>query len=149
MLAFLPLIQKLILEYMIKKTHAGFSFNFQAVGLFAAAGILMMLMFLFMLFALQSFTAEMYGEPASWLLTAAVTFLLVCLLYGAACYSKRKKAIMHTVKDEVEDKFGPYVHIIEQIIEPVKDHPLAAIVLAGLAGVMAGDKLHRTDGTHY
>lgn len=147
MLALLPLIQKLILDYMTKKTHDGFSFNFQAMGLFTAAGILLLLVFLFLLFAMQTYTAQIYGEPVSWLITAGTTLLVTGIVYLCACYSKRKKGLMHKVKEEVEDRLTPVAQIIEQLAEPVKDHPIAAVILAGLAGVMAGEKLHSPDKT--
>lgn len=147
MLALLPLIQKLILEYMTKKTHAGFSLNFTALGLMAVTGILGLVTVLFILLALQAYLAEFYGVPAAWLLTAAATFVITCIVYLIASYSQRKRAIVQKVKEEVEDRLTPMAQIIEQLAEPVKDHPLAAVLLAGLAGVMAGEKLHSDKGT--
>lgn len=145
MLALLPLIQKLILDYMTKKTHEGFSFNFQAMGLFAAAGVLGLITFIFLLFALQTYAAEIYGEPVSWLVTAALTAVIALVIYLFASYSKRKKAIIHRMKEEMEDRLTPVAQIIQQFAEPVKDHPIAAVALAALAGLMAGDKLHSND----
>lgn len=141
----LPLIQKLILDYMTKKTHEGFSFNFQAMGLFAAAGVFGLVTFIFLLFALQTYTAEIYGEPVSWLITAAITAVISLVIYLFACYSKRRKAIIHRMKEQMEDRLTPVAQIIEQIAEPVKDHPIAAVALAALAGLMAGDKLSSND----
>lgn len=147
MLALLPLIQKLILDYMTKKTHDGFSFNFQAIGLSLVSGVLGFVVFIFLLLALQTYIAEIHGEPKAWLLTAAVTFILACITYLFALRSKRKKALIHKVREEVEDRLTPVAQIIEQLTEPVKDHPLAAVALALMAGLMAGDKLHGNDGT--
>ena len=148
MLAYLPLIQKLLVGYMTRKTHEGFSFNFQAMALMAFAGLLAFLTFLFLLLALQAYTADIYGAPASWLITASVSCLIGVAIYLCAERSKKEKAFVHKVKEEVEDNLSPFNQILEELAEPIKEHPVAAVVLAALAGVLAGDKLNG-DGTDH
>lgn len=142
MLAYLPLIQKLLVGYMTKKTHDGFSFNFQGLGLMALSAVLGFLTFLFLLMALQSYTADIYGVPVSWLITAASTCFLGLIAYLCAAQSKKKKAFIHQMKEDMQDQLTPFTQIMDELAEPIKDHPIAAVVLAALAGVLAGDKLN-------
>ncbi|PZP55598.1 MAG: hypothetical protein DI586_06330 [Micavibrio aeruginosavorus] len=146
MLAYLPLIQKLIVDYMTKKTHEGFSFNFHALGLMALSGLIGFIACIFFLLALQAFAVEFFPAYISWLIVAATALLISLTIYFIAERSKKKKAFVHKVKQEVSDHLTPFNKIMEELSEPIKEHPVAAVVLAALAGVLAGDKLN-SDGT--
>ena len=147
-MAYLPLIQKLILDYMTKKSLGShFSFNFKGLGLTALSLILSFIAVIFLLLALQTWVSSLYGVPVAWLITAAVTFLVAAIVHLMAASSRKKHGLINHVKEEVHDTITPLAGIIEELAAPIKDHPLAAVILAGLAGVMAGEKLniHGTD----
>ncbi len=143
MLAYLPLIQQILLEFMTKKAGGhGFTFNLTGMGLLALSAILALMVLIFLLLALQTYTAPIYGVPQSWLITSAVTFLMGVIVYVASCFSRHKKGLITKVKEEVEDRLTPVAQIVEELAAPVKDHPLVAVLLAGLAGMMAAEKLN-------
>ncbi len=146
MLAYLPLIQKLIVDYMTKKTHEGFSFNFQALGLMALSGLVGFIACIFLLLALQSYIVQFYPEYLSWLIVAGTALILTVAIYLMADRSIKKKAFVHRVREEVSEHMTPLNKILDDLAEPIKEHPVAAVVLAALAGVLAGDKLNG-DGT--
>ncbi len=142
MLAYLPLIQKILLGYMSQRSSGhSFVFNFRGLALLAFSGILGFLVLIFLLLALQSYTAAIYGVPESWLITAAVTVILALVAFLAGSSSRKKNGLVHRVKEEVEEHLSPLSNIVEELAAPVKEHPLAAVVLAGLVGLLAGDKL--------
>lgn len=146
MLAYLPLIQKLIVDYMTKKTHEGFSFNFQALGLMAFSGLIAFVACIFLLIALQAYAVQFFPSYVAWLIVAGTALSVSGIIYLVADHSKKKKAFVHKVKEEVSDHLSPVAKILEELAEPIKEHPVAAVVLAALAGVLAGDKLN-SDGT--
>ncbi len=142
MLAFLPLIQKLLLDHISRRNDGlGFSLNFCGLGLMALSFILLGITTLFLLFALQTYAADIYGEPLSWLITAAATCLLACAAFLAGHISKKKRGFFHRIKNEVEQDLTPISRFAEDLAGPIKDHPLASVALAALAGLLAGDKL--------
>lgn len=141
MLAYLPLIQKLLLGYMSQRSSGhSFIFNFRGLAFLAFSGILGFLVLIFLMLALQTYTAEVYGVWQSWLLTAAATFILAFIVYLFGSTSKKKNGLVHRVKEEAQEHLSPLANIIDEIATPVKEHPVAAVALAALVGLLAGDK---------
>ncbi len=142
MLALLPLIQKLLLDHISRRNDGlGFSLNFCGLGLMALSFILLGITMIFLLLALQAYAEELYGAPLSWLVTAAGTFILASAALLAGHISKRKKGLIHRIKNEVEQDLSPISQFAEDLAGPIKEHPLASVALAALAGLLAGDKL--------
>jgi hypothetical protein len=147
MFAYLPLIQKILLEYMSKRSMgSSFSFNFKGLGLTALSLIMGLIAFIFLLLALQTYASALYGVPMAWLITAGVTLLLAIIIHCIASISRKRHGLINHVKEEVQDTISPLYGIIEELAAPIKDHPVAAVILAGLAGVVAAEKMN-THGT--
>lgn len=147
MLAYLPLIQKILLGYMSQRSSGhSFIFNFRGLALLAFSGILGFMVLIFLLLALQTYTADLYGVPQSWALTAAATFILAFFVYLAGNFSRKKNGLVHRVKEEVEEHLTPLASIIDDLATPVKEHPVASVALAALVGLLAGDKFGDKSG---
>ena len=146
MLAYLPLIQKILLGYMTKKTHEfGFSLNYSGIFLMMLAALMGFLAFLFFLIGARAYLETLYGVPASWLLVSAGILILTGVIYFSACYSKKKNGLINRIQEDVKEDLSPMAQVIESRAEPIKDHPIASVVLAALAGVLAGDKINEPE----
>ena len=143
MIQYLPLVQKLLLDHITRddKRHK-FSFNFTGLVLMLLSGIMMFIVTIFLFLALESYLENFYGEPKAWLLTAAAAFILTCILYVLASFSKRRNGLIRKIKEEIREEVSPLSEFIEDISAPIKDHPLMSILIAITAGLLAGDKIN-------
>lgn len=142
MWALLPVAQHLLLETISRKSRQDFHINMTGIGLmiFSALAALFGVTFLFL--ALQSYLAEIYGESLSWLITAAVSFVLMALTHVVGKFLKHRDGLLKKVKQEIKlNPPSPFKEIMDDMVTSIKDHPMAAIALAGVAGLMAGEKI--------
>lgn len=107
-------------------------------GFFAVIGVI----FAFMAFYL--WLADFYAAPLAALLTAGMAFLgTLAILCGLllARRMRKQKARLHKSQDMALVSTA-LAMVGEELEQPVRDHPKAAMGLAVVAGLMAGNKLH-------
>lgn len=114
------------------------------LALYAAAGLTLLSGSVFMLLALHLWLQTLYSPSLAALTTSVISFLLAALILVCICWGKKRQKRNKTETalagasdsvDSVLKSFG------DEIGDSVKDYPKSAIVLALVAGALAGKNI--------
>ena len=104
------------------------------LSLYAFSGVLMLAATVLLLVALHTSAAAVYTPAQAWAITGCATMGLVT--------SRRARIIQNHMDDTGKALLGALDSATQGLEDPVADHPRSAMLLASLAGYLAGNKLH-------
>jgi len=145
-IAYLPLIQQLVADNLTRKRHdeGKAPLNVKGIGLIAVSFLLAIPGIIFALLSLQTWLATIYDTSLSWLITSAVCLVASCFV--ALCGNlmqaadDERKAIAPATRTGSDKQPDSIIKgLIDDLAVPVREHPLASVLVAGLAGLMAGE----------
>lgn len=139
----IPFIEQFVIDAIMGSKPVASPKNKFGLGLAALSGFLFMLtLFFISLFAYNELQAY-YTQPQAALLMAAAIFILgVCTSLSAYLLFKKKTKHNTVRRKHLSDIIYQVGEMIgEEIDGPIRDNPKTAMILASLAGFVAGDKL--------
>lgn len=146
MLAYLPLIQQLLTMNLGRKDKvSGVSLKLAGLAYLVMALCTAFVAIIFLLIALQSYLAialdSPYAESLAWAVCGAVVAIgaATLALFANMAHKKNNGLVSLTMRHSEENAVTT---ISSEVYDQIKEHPLASVVLASLAGVIAGEKLH-------
>jgi Na+/melibiose symporter-like transporter len=139
-LAALP--EKLLMERILHGNSAWAERSRLELSLIAASGFLLLLGAGFLIFAMHLWFQKTYPPETAAAFTgvALLAVALVTLLVSLRIVRWRRDRLKE-LKQEVHDTLQSTFQFLEdELEEPVQNNPITAVVLASLAGYVAGEK---------
>jgi hypothetical protein len=114
------------------------------LGLYGVAGFMGVMAAVFAFIALYLWLLSLYAAPVAALLTSLTAFFAALLIVGGLALAKRmRKQKKRLARGRDMALVSTALAMVsEELEQPVKDYPKAAVGLAVMAGLMAGNKLH-------
>lgn len=114
------------------------------ISLYAFAGVSLTMAAVFLLLALHAFALETYTPAQSWAITGGAALLAGLLgILSAVQLSRRRHRIAHASMDNTgQALIAALDSATRGLEEPIAGNPRTSVLLASLAGFMAGNKLH-------
>lgn len=139
-LAGLP--EKLLMERILHGNSSWAQRSRFELGLIALAGFLIFLGSGFLIFAMHLWFEKTYPPElaAAFTGSAILALALMVLLVSMRIFQWRKnrlRELKHEVHEALQTTFD---FLDEELAEPVQNNPVTAVVLASLAGYVAGEK---------
>lgn len=112
--------------------------------LYAFSGVLLVAAVIMLLVALYTAAAAAFTPAQAWAITGAATLGLgIISVLVAGIVSNRRAKVIHTHMDDTGKALLAALDSATQgLEEPVAGHPRSSMLLASLAGYLAGNKLH-------
>lgn len=144
--ALLPLIEQAIVNGVLDKKAPFMRKNKFGVGFAALSALLFIMALIFAVISLHGWLLTYYLPPVAALIVAGVV-LGFSLITGAIGYmflkSRAKPGSPHEAGDDVTKLLGDVTALVEEeLSESVRENPKTAVLLASLAGFVAGEHLH-------
>ncbi|MEZ0259802.1 MAG: hypothetical protein ACAH80_02265 [Alphaproteobacteria bacterium] len=94
--------------------------------------------------ALYSSAAAVYTPAQAWAITGCATMALgvIGILVAKIVANRRARVIYNHMDDTGKALLDALDTATKGLEEPIADHPRSSILLASLAGYLAGNKLH-------
>lgn len=114
------------------------------LALYAFSGVLMLAATVLLLVALYSSAAAVYTPAQAWAITGCATMALgvIGILVAKIVANRRARVIYNHMDDTGKALLDALDTATKGLEEPIADHPRSSILLASLAGYLAGNKLH-------
>lgn len=138
------LVKQLIVDGIVSTASRTTINNSASVGLYALAGGISIIGIVFLAIAVYGLLLENLTMPAAASITGAGILALAGVFVLIGKYAVKKIARRrHTEKfHNVEVLVGQLLEdVLGDIENPIRENPKTAMILAGLAGFMAGDRL--------
>lgn len=138
------LVKQLIVDGIVSTASRTTINNSASVGLYALAGGISIIGVVFLAIAVYGLLLENLTMPAAASITGAGILALAGVFVLIGKYAVKKIARRrHTEKfHNVEVLVGQLLEdVLGDIENPIRENPKTAMILAGLAGFMAGDRL--------
>ncbi len=137
----LPLIQQAALSGLACRSASLMSMNKFGLGLVALSGFVFLMALIFLVLSGYGWLLTHYEQPVAALIVSAYSLsisLVFCL--GGVLIVKRKSIRQRQQITKLMSEISDAVN--EQFSEPIKDNPKTAVVMASVAGLIAGERLH-------
>ncbi len=148
MLAYLmPVIKQLLIEgVMSSRSPILPKVNATGISLIGLSGVLAVIGIAFLMISEYFRLKAVYMPDAAALITAgtAVFMSIFCGLIGMAVMKREKdRHIAHTPPQDIAKTISALVDSLgEELEQPIRENPKTAVMLASLAGFVAGDRSH-------
>lgn len=140
----MPFIEQFIIDAIMGSKPVASPKNKFGLGLAALSGFFFFLMMFFIsLFAYNELQAFYTQAQAALIMAAAIFILALCSSLGAYLIFKKKSKHSFARRQHLSDMIYQLGEMIgDEIDAPIRDNPKTAMILASLAGFVAGDRLH-------
>ena len=114
------------------------------LSIYALSGLLITAAIVLLLVALHTSAAAVYTPAQAWAITGCETMGLGIIgVLVAGIVSNRRSRVIHNHMDDTGKALLAALDSATQgLEEPIADHPRSSMLLASLAGYLAGNKLH-------
>lgn len=114
------------------------------LSLYALSVVFMLAAIVLLLVALHTSAAVVYTPAQAWTITAGATMALgvMGILVATIITSRRARVIHNHIDDTGKALIEALDTATQGLEEPIADNPRSAMLLASLAGYLAGNKLH-------
>lgn len=139
------LVKQLVVDGIVSSASRTTLNTSASMGLYALAGGISIIGIVFLAISVYGLLLESIAMPAA----AAITGVGILTLAGVfVCFGKF--AVKKISRKRHAEKFQNVEVLLTQLFEeiigdfedPIRENPKTAMILAGLAGVMAGNKMH-------
>lgn len=140
----MPFIEQFIIDAIMGMKPVASPKNKFGLGLAVLSGFFFFLTLFFVSLFGYNQLQTLYTQSDAALIMAAGIFILgISSSLGAYFIFKRKSKHHHARKQHITGLVAQIGDLIgEEIDGPIRDNPKTAMILASLAGFVAGDKLH-------
>lgn len=146
-MSFSPVIKQVITQGILGSAKAKVRYNTAGIALFGLAGSVGFLGLVFLAIAWNNYLLSAYSAPVAAAVTGGSVLLLALVISGCGYWilRRRKSAgnLIPAKEKEVEDMIDLVLDsMLSELEEPIRQNPKTAMAIAGLAGLVAGDRLH-------
>ena len=145
--ALMPFAEQMLVNTMLNKKAPFMRKNKFGLGLAALSGLLFILALVFAAISAYAWVASYYAAPVAAIIIAGFVLCIsiIAALSGYLLLRKRPqpRAATSYMEGDVTEVVAEIAEILgEELAEPIRDNPKTAMMLAGLAGFVAADRLH-------
>ena len=139
------LVRQVVVEGLLSRTSATRLNPGAGMGLFFLAGAIGVLGLVFLSIAVYGLLLSEFAMPAAAAITGMGILILsgLCILGGRFALQK----IQYQSHEQEMNKLNAVIDdllqdVLTDLDDPIRESPKTALLLAGLAGFVAGDRLH-------
>jgi hypothetical protein len=142
MKALLPLLEQVIINSVLNKKAPFMRKSKLGIALMVMSGLFLCAALVFAIISGYGWLLTQYPQPIAALIVAGI-ILAVSVIAGASGYLvlKKKPKPVEQDKDILELVFDLAEEYSDEIIEPVQENPKTALILASVAGFIAGETM--------
>lgn len=145
MQALMPLVEQVIIDRLLSQRAPLMRKNKIGIGLMVLAGVMLLLGLVFAALAGYGWLLMHYPQPTAALITAGFILGLSILssLIGVALLQRRAPPPRRQNEEEIMEAVSEIMTIVsEELAEPIKENPKTAVILSGVAGFAAGERMY-------
>ncbi len=142
--ALFPIVEQLVINGLLSKKAPLMRKSKFGLGLAILSGLLFLITIIFALIGAYGWLLQEFSQPVAALLVCAGVLALSVIagLSGYALLTK-KPAVPADHSEDITTLIAEMTAFLgEELAEPIQENPKTALLLAGLAGYVAGDRLH-------
>ena len=140
----MPFIEQFVIDAIMGMKPVASPKNKLGLGLMALSGFLFLLALSFLsVFGYIQLQTIYPAAQAALLMAAGVFILFLCTALSGYLIFKKKSKHTNVRRQHLTDMIYQFGELIgDEIDTPIRDNPKTAVLLASLAGFVAGEKLH-------
>lgn len=142
--ALLTTVENLIIDRLISSEAPFTGSNKAGLGLIVLGGFMFIVSMGFFTWATYLWMAKNLDPQTAAIITGGIAFLIASLCtLGAYGLLRYKKYRILKLKNEVTDTVNAVLSELtqKQVLEPIKENPKTAMLIASLAGLIVGDQM--------
>lgn len=142
--AFLPLIEQVLMNAIMSKKAPLMRKNKYGLGLMALSAILFLVALIFTCLAGYGWLLTEFDQPTAAIITAGfiLGFSILSALTGVSL-SRRRPPEPVVPTDEITEIMSNLTELVgDELLDTIRENPKTAILLAGAAGMVAGEQLN-------
>lgn len=140
-----PMITQMVLNSLLTRTSKTPAMRKAEICLLAACGIFSVVGVVFLFVALHAFALVYYVPWVAATITGSTALIVgLCCAVVAGNMEQARKAMkpQQGIEDAGEALLAALGHATQGLEKPISENPRTSVLLASLAGYLAGDKLH-------
>lgn len=144
MQALMPLIEQVIIDRLLSQKAPLMRKNKFGIGLTVLGGAMFLLGLVFAALAGYGWLLMHYPQPTAALITAGFILGLSILtsLVGVALLQRRAPPRRQDEEEIMEAVSEIMTIVSEELAEPIQENPKTAVILSGVAGFAAGERMY-------
>ncbi|MCC7035707.1 MAG: phage holin family protein [Alphaproteobacteria bacterium] len=140
-----PMITQMVLNSLLTRASKTPAMRRTEICLLAACGMFLIIGVVFLFVALHAFALVYYVPWVAATITGGAALIVgLCCAVAAGNMEAARKALkpQHSIEDTGEALLAALGHATQGLEKPISENPRTSVLLASLAGYLAGDKLH-------
>lgn len=145
MKALLYLIEQVAVRGLVNRKAPSTGNNKLGLGLMALSGLLFCVALVFAILSFYGYVLIHYTQPIAALIVSGsvVAASLICSLIGYSCLKKKQQKPSSLQDNDITQIISEITDMIgEEWAETIQENPKTAVLLAGVAGLVAGERLN-------
>jgi len=143
MQALLPIIEQMLIDAVISKKAPFMRKNKFGLGLLALSAILFLTALVFAFIAVYGWLLTEFEQPVAAIILASFIMGMSALSALIGIYLSRKRRPAPIQTDEISELISTLTEVLgDELLEPIKQNPKTAVLLASAVGFVAGDRLN-------